>query len=87
MKFVGCLVIEKIFCQILLYYGLSAYNLVGKVFANGSEDLDLIPGRVISKTQKWDLMPSYLTLINQGYSGAIQEKESCSTLQLSVVAY
>ena len=33
-----------------------------RVFANGAGDLDLIPGRVIPRTQKWYLMPPYLTL-------------------------
>ena len=31
------------------------------MFANGSEDLGSIPGRVIPKTQKWYLMPPCLT--------------------------
>ena len=33
-----------------------------KVFANGPGDLGSIPGRVIPKTQKWYLMPIFLTL-------------------------
>ena len=32
------------------------------VFANGPGDLGSIPGRVIPKTQKWYLMPPFLTL-------------------------
>ena len=33
-----------------------------KVFTNGPRDQGSIPGRVIPKTQKWCLMPPYLTL-------------------------
>ena len=39
-------------------------GLAVRVFANGSSDRGSIPGRVIPKTQKWYLMPPWLTLIN-----------------------
>ena len=37
-------------------------GLMITVFANGTVDWGSIPGRVIPKTQKWDLMPLCLTL-------------------------
>ena len=42
--------------------GGAAHWLVGRVFAKGLGDWDSIPGRVISKTQKWFLIPICLTL-------------------------
>ena len=38
------------------------FCMMVRVFANGPGDLGSIPGRVIPKTQKWYLMPPYLTL-------------------------
>ena len=39
-----------------------AVGLMNRVFANGTGVRGSIPGRVISKTQKWFLMPPCLTL-------------------------
>ena len=38
-----------------------------RVFANGHEDRGSIPGRVISKTFKWYLIPPFLTLSDIRY--------------------
>ena len=50
-----------------------------RVFANGPGNQGSIPGQVIPKTQKWYLMPLYLTLSIIRYgsrvSGAIQGKK------------
>ena len=45
-----------------------AIGLMSKVFTNGPGDRGSLPGRVISKTQKWYLMPPCLTfsIITQG---------------------
>ena len=60
-----------------------------KLFTNGREDRDSIPGRVISKTQKWYLMPLGLifSIIRYGsrVSGAIQGNELRPPLHLGVV--
>ena len=39
-----------------------AIGLMSRVFTNGSGDRGSIPGRVISKTQKWYLIPPCLAL-------------------------
>ena len=60
------------------------------MFANGPEDQNAITGRVMPKTQKWYLMPLYLTfsIIRYGssISGTIQRKELHPPLHLVVVA-
>ena len=65
-------------------------GIMVRVFANGPRDLGLIPGRVIPKTQKWYLMPPYLTLNIIRYrsrvSGENQEKEYDPLLHLGIVA-
>ena len=64
-------------------------DIMVRVLVNGLGDWGSIPGRVIQKIQKWYLMPPYLTLSNIRYrskvSGAIQGKEYCPPLHLSVV--
>ena len=37
-------------------------GLVGRVFTNSQDDRGSMPGREISKAQKWYLIPPYLTL-------------------------
>ena len=34
----------------------------GRMFTDGPGDRDSVPGRVIPKTQKWYVIPPYLTL-------------------------
>ena len=49
----------------IIYYIVYYYQLigqVGRVFANGPEDLGSIPGRVIPKTQKMVLDTSLLNI-------------------------
>ena len=60
-------------------------GLEGRVFTNRPKDLDSISGRVIPKTLKMVLDTSLFNT-HQGQSGAIQGKELCSPLLLSVVA-
>ena len=36
-------------------------GLMSRVFTDGRRDLGLIPGRVIGNTQKWYLIPTFLT--------------------------
>ena len=50
---------------------------MGRVFANGPEDMSSIPGWFIPKSLKWYLIPPSLTLsiIRSTVSGAIQGKE------------
>ena len=43
-----------------------------RVFANGPGDLGLIPGWVITKTQKWYLMPPCLTLCIIRYGSRVK---------------
>ena len=38
-------------------------GVVGRVFVDGQGDRGSIPGRVIPKTQKWYLIPPFLTLL------------------------
>ena len=61
-----------------------------RVFAEGLGDLDVIPGRVIPKAQKWYLMPPCLTHSFIRYvsrvSGSIQGKYYRPLLHLGVVA-
>ena len=45
---------------------------VGRVFANGPGDLGSIPGQVITKTLKWNLIPPYLTLNNIRYVSRVK---------------
>ena len=47
-------------------------GLVGRVFANGPEDLGSIPGRVIPKTLKWYLIPPRLTLSHIRYVSRVK---------------
>ena len=61
--------------------------VIGRVFANCPGDWGSIPGRVIPKTQKWYLMPLWLTfsILNICIKGK-WSKERSSTLPYSVVA-
>ena len=43
-----------------------------RVFTNGPGDLGSIPGRVISKTKKWHLIPPCLTLSIIGYGSRVK---------------
>ena len=43
-----------------------------RVFANGPGDLGSIPGRVIPKTQKWYLIPPFLTLCIISYGSRVK---------------
>ena len=45
-----------------MYTQSTGHGVMVRVFANGPGDLGSIPGRVIPKTQKMDLMPPCLTL-------------------------
>ena len=59
---------------------LWATGIMVRVFANGTEDLGPIPGRVIPKTQKMVLDATFLNtqhykVLIKGKSGAIQGKE------------
>ena len=51
----------SIYCSFKSLYGNRVIGLVGRVFANGLEHLDSIPGHVIRKTQK---MVLYTSLLN-----------------------
>ena len=48
------------------------FGMIVIVFANGPEDLDSIPGRVMPKTQKWYLTPPCLTLSLIRYESMIK---------------
>ena len=65
-------------------------DLIVREFTNGSRDLGHSPRSIIPKTQKWYLMPPYLTLRIVKYgsrvSGTIQGKKECSLLHIGVVA-
>ena len=45
---------------------------LGRVFANGPEDLGSIPGRIIPKTLKWYLISPWLTLNNIRYVSSVK---------------
>ena len=58
-----------------IYFLIDLYVLFGmmvRVFANSPGDRGSIPGRVIPKTQKWSLMPPYLTLSNIRYGSRVK---------------
>ena len=60
-------------------------GLVGRVFTNGSGDLDLIPGRVIPKTLKTVLDTSLLN--TQQYKVRIKRKVEQSRERSSALPY
>ena len=57
----------NIYTYIYIYIGQ-----VGRVFANGPEDLGSIPGRIIPKIFKWYLIPPCLTLSYTRYVSMVK---------------
>ena len=53
---------------VCVYHVNSLYTIWpnGRVFANSPGDWSSMPGRVIPKTKKWNLMPPSLTLSIKG---------------------
>ena len=69
----------------LLYTNNRLIGLVGRVFANGPEDLGSMPGRVIPKTLKMVLDTSLLN--TQQYKVRIKGKMEQSREKISAFSY
>ena len=60
------------FYSYLLYSGLLAIGIMSRVFANGSGNRGLIPGRVIQKTPK--MVVGAALLSTQHYKGRVKSR-------------